>query len=372
MAIDSSQPLESQVEVTLFGPGYGESVLIHVGNGHWVIVDSCIESGKSVPAALEYLYSIGVDPAESVKLIVATHWHDDHIRGLSQLVEQCEKAVFSCSMAFNKSEFVSVITRYNKNNTTITGSGAKEIYKVYNLLNKRKAKLAVANTRIFSINSDELSHGCPVSVWALSPSDQQVDRFLLSLASQIPKFRHTKRRAAAPTPNDGSLVNLIEIGSLGILLGADLEEEGQDGTGWSAIIKNRDEQHNQSMIFKVAHHGSKTGHHDEVWSVMLKGSPYALITPWNRNSGLPTIDDVDRITSFTEHSYLTSIPKQLSSKTKRSSAVERMVKEVTGAKLRRSEAAFGVIRLRSASDDFSDWTVDLSDTACPLDKLKTA
>jgi hypothetical protein len=38
--------------------------------------------GSGHPAAAEYLASIGVDPATSVRLIIATHWHDDDIAGL--------------------------------------------------------------------------------------------------------------------------------------------------------------------------------------------------------------------------------------------------------------------------------------------------
>ena len=75
-------PCTDEVELTLLGPGYGESVVVHIGQGRWVIVDSCITDARE-PQALDYLLSIGVDPAAAVTLIVATHWHDDHIRGMA-------------------------------------------------------------------------------------------------------------------------------------------------------------------------------------------------------------------------------------------------------------------------------------------------
>jgi len=30
-----------ELEVSVFGPGYGESLAIHLGLGSWIIIDSC-------------------------------------------------------------------------------------------------------------------------------------------------------------------------------------------------------------------------------------------------------------------------------------------------------------------------------------------
>lgn len=79
-------PRPDQVEVTLLGPGFGESILVHIGDNHWIIIDSCIDSDTGSPAAITYLEGLGVDPGEAVKVIVATHWHDDHIGGISTLL----------------------------------------------------------------------------------------------------------------------------------------------------------------------------------------------------------------------------------------------------------------------------------------------
>ena len=86
-------PGEGDFELTLLGPGYGESLVLHVGGGIWVLVDSCHNAAGS-PQALQYLENIGINPSEVVDLIVATHWHDDHIRGIAKLVETCKKSDF--------------------------------------------------------------------------------------------------------------------------------------------------------------------------------------------------------------------------------------------------------------------------------------
>jgi hypothetical protein len=345
-----------------------------MGANKWAIIDSCVESGSAEPAALKYLKSIGVNPVEAVELIIATHWHDDHVRGLSDIVRECVNATFSCPIAFTKDEFAAAISRYNKNNEIAGTSGVKELWEVFNLLasgvGKRK-KLAQSNTRIFSIPSANSGHGNDVQFWSLSPSDSEVGKFLTAIGQYMPGVKQTKRRATSISPNHASLVNLVEIGDVGILLGADLEDEGGINMGWSAIINYRDPLWKKASIYKVAHHGSKSAHNAGIWTELLTDSPIAILTPWNKKEGLPTKDDVKRICSLTEKGYVTSTPKQSQTIIKRDPAVERTIKETLGARLRRAQQSFGAVRLRTASDNHLEWIVELSNTARPLDSVST-
>ena len=52
-------PEHNVMEVTVIGPGYGECILLHIGNGSWVIVDSCFNA-ESHPAALKYFHEHGI------------------------------------------------------------------------------------------------------------------------------------------------------------------------------------------------------------------------------------------------------------------------------------------------------------------------
>ena len=54
-------PDDDCLEVSLFGPGYGECVVVHLGFGDWVVVDSCIEPDSRDPIALAYFSAIGTD-----------------------------------------------------------------------------------------------------------------------------------------------------------------------------------------------------------------------------------------------------------------------------------------------------------------------
>ena len=97
MTINFASQQPESVEMVVFGPGIGESIVIHLGNNEWIIIDSCIFSGEDVPAPLLYLRHIGVDASSAVKRVLATHWHDDHIRGLGAVLCECQQARFAMS-----------------------------------------------------------------------------------------------------------------------------------------------------------------------------------------------------------------------------------------------------------------------------------
>ena len=125
-------PDHNVMEVTFLGPGYGECILIHIGNGSWIIVDSCLDA-ESQPAALAYFGTLGLNPTEGVSLIVATHWHDDHIRGMGSLVEICDNATFCCASVLCKNEFLAAVSAMARRPMSAAGSGMQELYKVISL-----------------------------------------------------------------------------------------------------------------------------------------------------------------------------------------------------------------------------------------------
>jgi glyoxylase-like metal-dependent hydrolase (beta-lactamase superfamily II) len=131
------RPSPDQIEVALFGHGYGECVLVHLGADHWIVVESCIDSHSGEPAALSYLRGLGVEPAQAVKLIVATHWHDDHVRGLSRVLDACHEASLCCASALGHKEFLAAVLLYEQRNLVAGGSGVREIAEVWRILERR-------------------------------------------------------------------------------------------------------------------------------------------------------------------------------------------------------------------------------------------
>ena len=275
----STAPSPDDLEVSIIGPGRGECVLVHLGNNEWCVIDSCIARGRDEPVAVEYLNNLKNGALSGVRLIVATHWHDDHIRGLASMLRQAPDARFACSAALHTDNFLTLVEAAG---STIQGrSGVDEFASIFQLLVERAAggkpkKLA---TPVFAIESRRLllhlvegSRAFPATVTALSPSDGTVKLAFTDIAQLLPKAGEAQRRIINRAPNHTSVALWIEVGTRRALLGADLEHTGHPGEGWMAVLaSHRDPK--AATLFKVPHHGSVNADCPEVWAKMLIEKP---------------------------------------------------------------------------------------------------
>ncbi len=366
-------PEKDEIEISIFGPGYGESILIHLGKNDWVIVDSCIDPLSKDPAPLTYLKKIGILPASCIRQIIATHWHDDHIRGLHQIVNECQSAEFVFSKALKTKEFLTLAVAYGKRAMMET-SGVQEFYKILKTLEDRKGsnhkpvqsyKFAIADRCLLKIEKE----GSSCSVHSLSPSDESIRKSLIDIFSLIPTAGESKRHISIKNPNYCAVALWIQINELCVLLGSDLEENGGTSS-WSAILSSTGRPQGKASIFKIPHHGSSTANHPSVWSELLETQPYALLTPFVKGSiRLPQKKDSQRINSYTDNAYITAKLEQKKSNISRPRAVERSIKEVVGS-LKFAHSSTGQVRLRGKPLNGSyDWKVDLFGDAMTLKEL---
>lgn len=362
-----SLPESDQVEINIFGPGLGESSAVHVGEGQWIIIDSCIDTSTGQPAALGYLKDIGVPIDTAVKLVVATHWHDDHVRGLAQTFAECTSARFCSSAAYTRQEFVEVIKAFDTRHGMAAGSGTSEICRVLDILKARTPKtgiMALGVRKIYEAPAASMSHGYDCAAFSLSPSDLQFNQAVVNIAKLLPAAFAPKRRAPSPKENALSVATWISVGPLSMLFGADLEEHGKAELGWSAVLSEIGLPTGPAFFFKIPHHGSSNGYHPDVWAKMLESNPYAVLTPWGLNKGLPQITDVRRINGLTNNGYSTSTGKL--TKISHSVSVTRILR-YKNIQLNTIEPKTGHIRLRNDGlSNFTKWTVELASEAVKL------
>lgn len=298
-------PKNDEVEITLFGPGFGESLVIHLGGGRWVTIDSCIDSETDQPAALRYFREIGVDPSASVSHVIATHWHDDHVLGLAAVVEACSRATFCCAAALTSDEFLNLVTVFNTRPIALN-TGLSEIEKILFLLKDRKKQPHYVLGDMPIVTLPAFDTFPEAKVTALSPVNAEWIRFIRSLGKYVPNPSATKHRFPRPDENDISIAALVVVGNVVALLGADLETTSDKNRGWDAVLASTNRPRDVASLFKIPHHGSVTGHHPQVWADLLNSEPIAMLTPWNRGSKLPTQMDRKRISSSAKRSFTTS------------------------------------------------------------------
>ena len=354
-------PAADEFEVSVFGPGFGECIVVHVGSGEWLIIDSCVDTTDredSRPVAERYLRAIGVTMETQVKFIVASHWHDDHVRGLARLVEVCREARFSCANALLQKEFFTFVGSLSTGTIATDGAKVKEFRQVLAILkagtNRPPIRFATGSKELIAWHKPP---GASVRLRSLSPSDHEFALFLQRMQSEMPIHGQPNRSAARSTPNLASVVLHLDLGDGSVLFGADMEIHHDTRRGWTAVLGDAATCNaSASSLFKVAHHGSSTGHHEQVWSTMLLANPICVVTPFNKlplGKKLPTKDDVERIRSL-GRLFLTSQIEGAGRSRVRDAAVVRSLKE-NGIALREMRSPIGLVRMRRTVASGTAW-----------------
>lgn len=168
-------PAAHEIEVSLLGPGYGEAVAVHLGDGAWLLVDSCVDPGSKAPASEIYLDKIGVDPSQ-VRTIVASHWHDDHVRGISRLSVRYKDAEFAIPAVLNNGEATAFLAAYSGVMSSKLSRGTRELYDVI------RGRDVVHPALHKSIILDITLCGRRVMVTAISPLPAAFAQFIAHVA----------------------------------------------------------------------------------------------------------------------------------------------------------------------------------------------
>lgn len=343
-------PRADEFELSLFGCGTGESAVLHLGHGRWAIVDSCRTSRNSEPLPLAYLRDIGVDVADAVKLLVLTHWHDDHVDGASKIAEACVSAQIVCSAAFAVDEFSKILGLYNVGQRLVDHqtSGVRELGRIYSIVGRRIEESHDTSFALKPAQADQLLYkrdGCELVALAPSHGSQHVARE--QLAALFSDLLNTQSQALVvprADRNDYSIALWLRWGDLRVLLGGDLEVSPDEGRGWGAVLKCQQLPDAPAQVHKIAHHGSPNGDDPRIWESLLVPQPYALLTSYSAGPRpRPDEHDLARIQARTSNVYYTALPRQ--TRIRRNMTVEKEMQSVVRRRRTLNREA-GHVRLR--------------------------
>ncbi|MFW7380447.1 MAG: MBL fold metallo-hydrolase [Oligoflexus sp.] len=344
-------PGGNQFELCIFGRGVGESILLHLGESKFLVVDSFKRFKSKQPVVLEYLEHIGLG-ADAIEIIVVSHWHDDHIRGVSDMVEQCKFATIYVPSAVQSKEFISLLATFTSCPALATHftSGVFEMERCLGFLesevkagNPLRLKFASANTNIFRDKAG--------TVDALSPSTMEnLDALAEYLALMPDDKKPGTRGLLRPTnPNNCAIALWVELFGKRVILGSDLEERNDVNRGWTAVCGLNPQPMMVAGVHKIPHHGSETAHHQPVWDNYVNREGLSLLTPYARGvSKLPRTGDVERLKFLSNNVFCTSDPSHELKVRERPSKVERMAQSRVKAKIV-VDSKLGMIRVRGDS-----------------------
>lgn len=276
-------PLDDEMlHVFVLGTGRGESVLVAIPPGTWLVVDSFRRSG--INPAVEVLRRAGVTPSA----VVMTHPHKDHAEGLGELIQMLgPEGVVGCF-----SPLVSEHERFlDDDREGWLRKGAAEqalssILAAWQTPARRWRLQAESTPRPFGNGT----------VRVLSPDDGAWARH---------------QGLARPDGNELSAAMAVSWKSVQVVLGADLPSAGWQIVSTSSGV----EQFAVASVYKVAHHGSKYSHHPVVMAtrdeVSARGVDRRLVlAPYaNGPRNVPSFaddNDVERLLGFTEEILMSS------------------------------------------------------------------
>ena len=369
MGLVSDLPHEEDVELVLIGTGggYGESILIKIAARSWIIVDSCINPETKEPLPLEYLRNLGVDYRNNVVKIICTHWHDDHIRGISKLLKECSKAQFSPTRINDTRKFMAFVDIDEKIHAEGGIRSTKEFKKCAEILEERGIPANRLNSNMLVYK--EQHKGVDFELFALSPSDFVVQQFDYELSNIIKRVFEKKLAIVSESPNDKSVVLLLKFGKQRVLLGADLEVGDNPKKGWIDILDNSlvtDEI--KANLFKISHHGSENGYHKRIFEELVQTDSTLKLTPWNLNEKLPTGEMIDCYKKHSEKLYITSpvISTRRPKAKKRGRDIEKII-ETFNKTLTEVKFNEGVIRSRFNYVTLSGWSTQTFSSALKIE-----
>lgn len=302
-------PEDNELEVSIFGSGYGESIVMHIPHVGWGIIDSCVQKfdGQPIVPPLEYLLKILDDPYPKLAFLILTHPHEDHCKGIDRIIKGYPGGIERVCRydGFGLRE----LRAQNANKNTELRRIVPGLVYAFRAMDEAKDKGSQLKdlgemTLVFEKRvKTEKDSFIDIRMMALSPSSKSKEKYLNELLKAINIEEGTFLVEKDCTDHNLISVALVlTVGNLQVVFGSDVEAGTNNETGWSGIVSNINEPSLWAHIVKVPHHGSENAHNDLAWEKFCsKEKPIALIAPFlNGSVVLPKENDVERIKALSQ------------------------------------------------------------------------
>lgn len=304
-------PKTNEFELTFFGPGFGESIVVHIPGIGWGIIDSCefeLANQKYVPP-LDYLTLQSVN---NLEFLILTHPHTDHFGGMEQIINNyLGKITRVCHYS---GDGVRELGAYLVNQGIKGKPGAKMLASVLRAFKKAVERGAEhrrlgARTQVIP-RQDASVNGITfeVEVLSLSPLAGDKESYVDILRRAFPDVNRQLEEIPDHKHNLIASALWISVGEVVVILGSDVERGSTRSSGWHGILNSVDGPELCVNALKVAHHGSPSAHCNRAWKEHCKrGKIISIITPYNRGAQpRPSEDDIQRIGSYSNYIGVTS------------------------------------------------------------------
>jgi len=299
----TTNALNPYLELHIINAGIGESIIVHLPNDKWGVVD-CYASLLDNPDTNPTLQFLLERQVKKLEFLCLTHPHADHYRGMSHLLK-CFPIKYFWRSAAMSGEHLRNLLKY----LIVKAWGddydigiANDLETTFELVNQKRkgGTLSVKHMsdikRLypFPVTLAGNESPCDIEIWAIAPSSDHIERYQESLWKCFTKDGRLKPRISSLRHNDVSAALLFRYGRTRVVLGGDVEKQN-----WSDTLSVLDNAELAAHAVKVSHHGSTTGYNENLWAVFSdEGKPVAIITPYRRH-GLPTREAVGHIRKYT-------------------------------------------------------------------------
>lgn len=280
-----------EVEVHIAGPGFGECIVVVIGNRVLVGIDCCLAMVHGSLAAPSYLDRlIGRLPKDLEIYWLVTHYHLDHCFGLSQMLSRWGKAMRSLVIPTDAlpADLVHLLALDAEDDRRSRGAyfqATGEFERLRIALRGGVAEAAESSRSglgaWFSTYLRDSKTGRRVRVRATlaSPRPSEMSRLVGRALKDVVENPHSAAKNR-DLGNESSYVLHVSIGRADAVFLGDAPVKYTEKLPWGELLGG------STMLLKVAHHGATDGTSEGLLAELTRRASkarakrYALIAPF--------------------------------------------------------------------------------------------